>query len=74
LSRSIYWQGGLAAHSIASAGKDFTKSSTAFICIKNGLSKSKGRALGPARQFVRAVRQRPQRQPRAFAKHGLRQK
>jgi len=33
-----------AVHSMTNAGKDFTKSSTAFICVKNGLSKSKGRA------------------------------
>ena len=37
-----------AVHSMTNAGKDFTKSSTAFICVKNGLIKSKGRALGPS--------------------------
>lgn len=38
----------LTVQSITNAGKDFTKSSTAFICVKNGLIKSKGRALGPS--------------------------
>ncbi len=37
-----------AVHSITKYGKDFTKSSTAFIWLKNGLIKSRGRALGPS--------------------------